>query len=138
MKELELLKEQLKNKWNKKLNKKKVKYVRRWNKRFIRKVRCRFDNSKTKMHIFWKTLWIKFHWKRKKIKNISKKWRINEIKWLKEKTENDKDELLDHLLEGENKFSKLLTDLEYEKHDALNDIAVLESNLIKLEISPLS
>ena len=83
MKELELLKEQLKNKWNKKLNKKKVKYVRRWNKRFIRKVRCRFDNSKTKMHIFWKTLWIKFHWKRKKIKNISKKRRINEIKWLK-------------------------------------------------------
>ena len=46
--------------------------------------------------------------------------------------------MLDHLLEGENKFSKLLTDLEYEKHDALNDIAVLESNLIKLEISPLS
>ena len=36
----------------------------------------------------------------------------------------------------ENKFSKLLTDLEYEKLDALHNIAVLESKLIKLEISP--
>ena len=30
----------------------------------------------------------------------------------------------------------MLTDLEYEKHDALNDIAVLESKLIKFEIWP--
>ena len=44
--------------------------------------------------------------------------------------------MLDHLLDGKNNFSKLLTDLEYEKHDALNDIAVLESKLIKLEIPP--
>ena len=44
--------------------------------------------------------------------------------------------MLDHLLDDKNNFSKLLTDLEYEKHDALNDIAVLESKLIKLEISP--
>ena len=51
----------------------------------------------------------------------------NEIETLKEEAEN-KDKLLNHLLDGENKFSKLLTDLEYEKHDALNDIAVLESN----------
>ena len=28
------------------------------------------------------------------------------------------------------------TDFEYEKHSALNDIAVLESKFIKLEISP--
>ena len=34
----------------------------------------------------------------------------------------------DHLLEDKNNFSKLLTDLEYEKPDAINDIAVLESN----------
>ena len=44
--------------------------------------------------------------------------------------------MLDDLLEGENKISKLLTDFEYEKHSALNDIAVLESKFIKLEISP--
>ena len=44
--------------------------------------------------------------------------------------------MLDHLLDGKNNFSKLLTDLEYEKHDALNDIAVLESKLTKIEISP--
>ena len=50
--------------------------------------------------------------------------RINEIKRLKEETENNKDNLLYHLLESDNDFSKLLTDLEYEKHDTLNDIAV--------------
>ena len=55
------------------------------------------------------------------------KERINEIETLKEEAKS-KDKLLNHLLDGENKFSKLLTDLEYEKHDALNDIAVLESN----------
>ena len=43
--------------------------------------------------------------------------------------------MLDHLLDGKNNFSKLLTNLEYEKHDALNDIAVLESKLTKLEKS---
>ena len=30
----------------------------------------------------------------------------------------------------------ILTDLEYEKYDALHNIVVLESKLIKLEISP--
>ena len=44
--------------------------------------------------------------------------------------------MLDDLLEGENKISKLLTDFEYEKHSALNDIAVLELKFTKLEISP--
>ena len=44
--------------------------------------------------------------------------------------------MLDYLLENENKFFKSLTDLECEKHDQLNDIAVLESKLIKFEISP--
>ena len=66
----------------------------------------------------------------------SGKEKINEIKTLKEKAENNKDNLLLHLLESGDKFSKLLTDLEYEKHDALNDIAVLESKLTKIEISP--
>ena len=42
--------------------------------------------------------------------------------------------MLDYLLENENKFFKSLTDLECEKHDQLNDIAVLESKLIKFEI----
>ena len=64
------------------------------------------------------------------------KEKINEIKTLKEEVENNKDKLSNHLLDSENKFFNLLTDLEYEKHDALNDIAVLESKLIKLKISP--
>ena len=71
--------------------------------------------------------------KSRKVRTLAKE-RINEIKRLKEKTENNKDELLDHLLEEENKFSKLLIDLEYEKHDPLNDIASLKSKLIKLQI----
>ena len=33
-------------------------------------------------------------------------------------------------------MSKLTTNLKCEEHDALHDIAVLESKLIKLEITP--
>ena len=55
---------------------------------------------------------------------------INKIEGL-----NEKVELLDYLLEGETKVSKLLTDLEYEKIETLHNITVLESKLIKLEIS---
>ena len=40
------------------------------------------------------------------------------------------------LLEGETKVSKLLTDLVYEKIKTLHNIMVLESKLIKLEMSP--
>ena len=83
------------------------------------------------MQIFGKTTWL---WRRNRIKNQQKKKkRINEIKRLKEEPENNK--LLDHSLDNENKFSKLLTDLEYEKHDAMHNLVVLESKLIKLEIS---
>ena len=38
------------------------------------------------------------------------KEKINEIKTLKEEVENKKDKLLNHLLDTENKFFKLLTD----------------------------
>ena len=55
---------------------------------------------------------------------------MNKIEGLKEKVE-----LVNYFLEGETKVSKLLTDLEYEKIGILHNIAVLESNLIKLEIS---
>ena len=55
---------------------------------------------------------------------------------MREEAENNKNKLLNHLLNSENKISKLLTDLEYEKHNALYDIALLELKLIKLEISP--
>ena len=42
---------------------------------------------------------------------ILAKEKINETERLKEEAKNNKDELLDHLLDGENKFSKLLTDV---------------------------
>ena len=53
---------------------------------------------------------------------------------MKEKFKHKEGELLND--DGETKISKLLTDLKYEKHDALHDITVLKSNLIKFEISP--
>ena len=65
---------------------------------------------------------------------LSAKERTNEIKRLKEEAENNKDKLLDYLIDCENKFFKLLNDLEHEKYDALHNIVVLESKLIKLEI----
>ena len=63
---------------------------------------------------------------------ISAKEKISEIKRLKEDVKNNEDKLLD----GETKIFKLLTDLEYEEHDAMHNITLLESKLIKLEISP--
>ena len=62
---------------------------------------------------------------------LSAKEKINKIEGLKEKVD-----LLNHLLEGETKVFKLLTDLEYEKIETLHNITVLGSKLRKLEISP--
>ena len=42
----------------------------------------------------------------------------------------------DHLLNGKTKISKLMTDLEYEMHNAWDDIIILESKLIELEVLP--
>ena len=55
---------------------------------------------------------------------------------MKEEVKNNKDELLDRLLYSESKISKLLTGLEYEKHNALHDITILESKIIKLGTTP--
>ena len=43
---------------------------------------------------------------------------------MKEEVENKEDELLDHLLDGETNVYKLLTDLEYEKLEALHSIRI--------------
>ena len=59
----------------------------------------------------------------------SAKEKINEIERLKEEVENNVDGLLDHFLDYEDKISKILTDLKYKKHDALNNIIALESKL---------
>ena len=117
---------------NKNWNKKKVKYARWWNKLYLKKVRCRITNFRTKKKILWKATWLK-----KEIElRILAKEKINETERLTERAENNRDELLNYLLDGRKFFLKLLTDLEYEKHDRLNDIAVLESKSIKLKISP--
>ena len=72
-----------------------------------------------------------YEFKKEKELRLSAKEKINKIEGLTEEVE-----LLDYLLDGETKASKLLNDLEYEKHDALHNIIVLKSKLIKLEISP--
>ena len=64
--------------------------------------------------------------KDEKILNKYLKYGMKLKVWLKEEVKNNEDKLLD----GETKVFKLLTDLKYEKHNALNDIAVLESKLI--------
>ena len=69
--------------------------------------------------------------KERKLRILAKKKK----KWkerLKEEVKNNEHQSLD----GQTKIFKLLTDLEYEKNDALHNIVVLESKLIKLEISP--
>ena len=55
---------------------------------------------------------------------LSVKEKINEIERLKAEVENNKDELLHHLLDGETKILKLLANLEYERDEALNNIVV--------------
>ena len=60
---------------------------------------------------------------------LSEKEKINEIERLKEIKNKEND--------GETKISKLLTDLEYKKHDTLHVTTILESKLIKLEITPI-
>ena len=77
-----------------------------------------------------------YDFKKERELRLSAKEKINKIEELKEKVENKEDELMDFLLDGETKVSKLLTDLEYEKIKALHNITVLESKLEKLEISP--
>ena len=56
---------------------------------------------------------------------------------MKKEVKNNKDGLLDRLLDDETKISKSLTELEFEKHSALHDITILESKLIKLGITPM-
>ena len=66
----------------------------------------------------------------RKLKSSAKE-KISEMERLKKEVENNVDESLDHLLDDEHKISKLLTGLKYEKHDALNNITVLELKLKK-------
>ena len=86
------------------------------------KVRCRFCE---KLHNFEEERELK----------LSAKEKRKERKRLKEEVKNNKDDVLDLLLVCKTKISKLLTDLEYEKHNALHDITILESRLIKLGIN---
>ena len=88
------------------------------------KLRCRF--------------WEKIHdFEKKRELRLLAKEKVNEIERLKEEVKNNKDELLGRLLYGKIKISKLLTDLEYEKHNASHDITILESKLIKLGITQI-
>ena len=93
----------LRNTWNIKWNKKKIEHTGWWNKWYLKKVRCKFNDFRTKMYILWKTAWL---WKKRALR-LSAKEKINEIKRLKEEAENNKDKLLDYLLDGENKLNRI-------------------------------
>ena len=84
-----------------------------------------------KLEFFKKTYEGDFIKKERELRILVKE-RINEIKKSKEEVKSNEDKLLDR----ETKIFKLLTDLEYEKQNASNYTAALESKLIKLEISP--
>ena len=84
-----------------------------------------------KFEFFEKPYECDFIKKERELRTLVKE-RINEIKKSKEEVKNNEDKLLDR----ETKIFKLLTDLEYEKQNASNYTAALESKLIKLEISP--
>ena len=77
-----------------------------------------------------------YEFKKERELRLSAKEKIIEIKRLKEEVENNEDELSDYSLDNETEVSKLLTDLVYAKIGTLHNITVLESKLIKLEISP--
>ena len=89
------------------------------------------NNRLGKFYVDLATLRIKCEFFQKPYEAIPRK-RTNETERLKEEVKNNEDKLLD----GETKIFRLLTDLEYEKHDALHNIVVLESKLLKLEILP--
>ena len=62
---------------------------------------------------------------------LEAKEKINEVERLKKEL-RDKEDIL---LTIKTKFSKILTDLEYEKEDILHDIMISQSKLRKLGIS---
>ena len=51
------------------------------------------------------------------------------------RSENNKNELLGHLLDGETKIFKLLTDLKYEREETLHDIMILKLKSTKLKLT---
>ena len=84
------------------------------------------------MQLWWKATWF---WKGTIIKIIRKRKNKLKKKRLRQEIEHKEDELLND--DSESKISKLLTNLKFEKHDALHDITVLQSKLIKLGITPI-
>ena len=79
---------------------------------------------------FFKTFEKPHNFEKERKLRLSAKEKINEIERLNEEVKNKDDD-------AETKFSKLLIDLEYDKHDILHDITILESKLIKLGTIPI-
>ena len=79
---------------------------------------------------FFKTFEKPHNFEKERKLRLSAKEKINEIERLNEEVKNKDDD-------AETKFSKLLTDLEYDKHDTLHDITILESKVIKLGTIPI-
>ena len=110
--------ERTRNKLNKNLNKNETKQK-------LNMLDDEINNILAKLDVNLKTLEVRcifcekqFSFRKERELRLSAKENINKIERLKEEVENKEDELLYYLLDGETNVSKLLTDLEYEKHDA--------------------
>ena len=118
-KKLELLEEQ------------EINEIKNETKRKLNMLDDEINNRLGKFYVDLATLRIKCEFFQKAYEAVPWK-RTSKTERLKEEVKNNEDKLLDR----EIKIFRLLTDLEYEKHDALHNIVVLKSKLVKLEILP--
>ena len=118
-KKLELLEEQ------------EINEIKNETKRKLNMLDDEINNRLGKFYVDLATLRIKCEFFQKPYEAVPWK-RTSKTERLKEEVKNNEDKLLDR----EIKIFRLLTDLEYEKHDALHNIVVLKSKLVKLEILP--
>ena len=110
--------ERTRNKLNKNLNKNETKQKLNMLDDEINNILAKLDVNLTTLEVRCIFCEKQFSFRKERELRLSPKENINKIERLKEEVENKEDELLYYLLDGETNVSKLLTDLEYEKHDA--------------------
>ena len=110
--------ERTRNKLNKNLNKNETKQKLNMLDDEINNILAKLDVNLTTLEVRCIFCEKQFSFRKERELRLSAKENINKIERLKEEVENKEDELLYYLLDGETNVSKLLTDLEYEKHDA--------------------
>ena len=110
--------ERTRNKLNKKWSKNETKQKLNMLDDEINNILAKLDENLTTLELRCIFCEKQFNFKKERELRLSAKENINKIERLKEEVENEEDELLNCLLDDETNVSKLLTNLEYEKHDA--------------------